>query len=175
MRYALPLALLVAALGVASAALAQDSTAAADPTADVATAPAAREFEASHLAAAAELLGVMDMEASLEKSIDAMLEAQLSQMPQMGAVEGVMRDFFTKYMSFEVLADDYALLYADAYTEEELRGLIAFYRTPLGQRVVETTPELTAAGMALGQRATAEHMPELQRAIMAEMAGGGND
>ena len=176
MRHVLPTLLLAfGILGGAVTATAQDTPLTDDPTATVATAPAASEFEASHLAAAAELLEVTDMEATLQKSIDATLEIQMSQMPQMAAVEDVMRDFFTKYMSFEVLRDDYALLYADTYSEEDLRGLIAFYQTPLGQRVVATMPDLTAASMELGQRATAEHMPELQQAIMAKMAAGGED
>ena len=167
--------LLAAGALLSISALAQDDPAAADPTADVMTAPTASDFAESHLAAAAELLEVIDMEATLEKSIDATLAIQMAQMPQMAAVEDVMRDFFTKYMSYEVLEDDYALLYADAYSEEDLIALTEFYRTPLGQRVVAATPDITAAGMELGQRATAEHMPELQQAIMAKMSGGGNN
>ncbi len=109
------------------------------------------------------------MQATLDAVIDAQLKGQMAQMPQLSAVEGVMRDFFNKYMSYEAMRDDYVELYASVYTEKELKDLIKFYRTPLGKKVVATTPELTAKGTELGQRIVAEHMTELQTAIMAKM------
>jgi hypothetical protein len=40
--------------------------------------------------------------------------------------------------------------------DKEIRGLIAFYETPLGKKLIEVTPaisqESVAAGMAWGQR-----------------------
>ena len=121
----------------------------------------------SHLAAAAELLEASGARETMEASMDAMLEAQMAQVPQMAQFETTMREFFGKYMSWDKLAGDMARLQAGAYTEVELRELTAFYRTPLGQKVKAVTPQLTAQGAAVGQRAVAEHMPELQAAIVA--------
>lgn len=158
----------VLALALAPAlAWAQDS-----PAADVQAGP---ELSASRLAAAAEVLDVMNMQETLDKSIDVTLAAQMAQMPQMAAVEDIMREFFSEHMSYEALRDDYVRLYAETYSEKDLKALKEFYGTPLGQKVVASTPELTAAGMEIGQRATAEHMPELQQKIMAKMAGGANE
>ncbi len=132
-------------------------------------------FGESHKKAAVELLDAMNMQATLDAVIDAQLEVQLSQMPQLAQVEGVMRDFFTKYMSYEAMRDDYVDLYVSAYTEKELRQLKKFYGTTLGKKVIATTPELTAAGTKLGQQVVADHMMELQEAIMAKMQEGAND
>lgn len=168
MRTSLPIALVTAA----ALALAPVVTYAQDsPVADVQTGP---EVSESHLAAAAEVLDAMNMQETLDKSIDATLAAQMAQMPQMAAVEDIMREFFREHMSYEALRDDYVRLYAETYSEKDLRALKKFYGTPLGKKVVASTPDLTAAGMEIGQRATAEHMPELQQKIMAKMAGGGN-
>ncbi|WP_300754936.1 DUF2059 domain-containing protein [Janthinobacterium sp.] len=45
-----------------------------------------------------------------------------------------------------------APLYARYYTVQEVRGLAAFYASPLGQKMVSITPELTADSMAISQR-----------------------
>lgn len=127
---------------------------------------------ASHLQAAERLLDNMNMQETLDKTIDATLDAQLSQMPQMKNLEGVMRDFFTKYMNYDALKNDYAALYTKHYTEKELVDLLAFYQTPLGKKLVETMPDITAESSLLGQKLVQEHMPELQEAIMKEMAKG---
>lgn len=130
------------------------------------------EPSASHLQAAERLLDNMNMQETLDKTIDATLAAQLSQMPQMKNLEGVMRDFFTKYMNYDALKSDYAALYTKHYTEQELVDLLAFYQTPLGKKLVETMPDITAESSLLGQKLVQEHMPELQEAIMKEMAKG---
>lgn len=130
------------------------------------------EPSASHLQAAERLLDNMNMQETLDKTIDATLAAQLSQMPQMKNLEGVMRDFFTKYMNYDALKSDYAALYTKHYTEKELVDLLAFYQTPLGKKLVETMPDITAESSLLGQKLVQEHMPELQEAIMKEMAKG---
>ena len=126
-------------------------------------------YTESHLAAAVEMLEASGARANMEASMDATIDAQLAQAPQLAQFEDIMREFFGKYMSWDQLADDMTRLQANAYTEEELRALTAFYQTPLGQKVRAVTPQLTAQGAAIGQRAVAEHMPEFQAALMARM------
>ncbi len=171
-------------------ATAQDTTGTAPteaPPAVSATAQAPADTAAaevaspSHLAAAAELLDAMQIQRTIDATIDGMLAAQLSQMPQMPAeMEGVMREFFTKYMSYDTLRDDYVGIYASVYTEKELKKLRKFYQSSIGQKMVEAAPEITTRGMTLGQEAVAEHLPELQEKIMALMqesqpGGSGHD
>lgn len=137
------------------------------------------EYAESHLAAAVEMLEASGARATMEASMDATIDAQLAQAPQLAQFEDIMREFFGKYMSWDQLADDMARLQANAYTEDELRALTAFYQTPLGRKVRAVTPQLTAQGAAIGQRAVSEHMPEFQAALMARMQelqrdGGGD-
>jgi hypothetical protein len=49
------------------------------------------------------------------------------------------------------LEDGYVALYDRNFTAAELRGLIAFYESPIGKRFVEVQPTLTREGMAMGQ------------------------
>src|SRR5579859_6882897 len=41
-------------------------------------------------------------------------------------------------------------VYAKHFTADEIRGLIAFYETPLGQRVLEEQPKITLESMPIG-------------------------
>lgn len=54
---------------------------------------------------------------------------------------------------------------------QEIR--LAFYRTPLGQKMVTRLPLLLQKGAALGQKAVQEHLPELQEEIAKKMKESG--
>lgn len=127
---------------------------------------AAQEHTPSHVAAAVELLQLMNVQASVDASIDAMLRLQMEQNPALAPFEQTMRDFFAKYMSWSALRDQYVDLYADAYTESELKEMAAFYRSPVGQKVARTTPELLTRSAKMGEETVQAHMSELQQMIM---------
>jgi hypothetical protein len=50
------------------------------------------------------------------------------------------------------LMDSIAVLYARTFTQDELEALVAFYRSPIGQRLRDLQPTLVTEGSALGQR-----------------------
>jgi hypothetical protein len=129
----------------------------------------AQQPSASHAQAVEELFQAMNMSNILDQSIDVMLKAQIEANPQLKQLEGVMREFMTKYLSWESVKPGMLQLYAEAFTEPELRELSAFYRTPLGQKTVTKMPELFQKGAALGQKAVQDHLPELQEAIAKKM------
>lgn len=153
-KIALALALLAAA---PAGALAQTTPAAPSP---------------SHQAAALEMVEAANMDETLSESLDTMLKLQTEQNPELKPFEDVMRTFFSRYMSWNALRNDYARLYADAFTEAELRELTAFYRSPVGQKVATVTPQLMARASELGQKAVQAHLPELQQMIMERMQRG---
>lgn len=130
---------------------------------------AAQNLTDTHLQAAEELLIEMDMEKTLAESINVVLDAQLQQTPELAQFEDVMRAFLQKYMSWQCLKEHMVQLYAEAFTEQELREIVAFYRTETGRKVIELTPVLMRKGMALGQQAVQEHMPELEQMILERM------
>jgi len=130
---------------------------------------------ASHIKAAERLLDNMNMQETLDKSIEATLAAQIAQMPQMKNVEGVMREFFAKYMNYSLLKGEYVNMYTKYYTEKELKKLSKFYQTKLGKKVIETLPELTTESVMLGQSVVQKHMDELQEAIMKKLSEDGDN
>jgi TonB family protein len=55
-------------------------------------------------------------------------------------------------------------VYGEAFTTQELRELVAFYRTPTGQVLARKLPELSQKASAAGQQVVLQMLPELQKA-----------
>ena len=56
-------------------------------------------------------------------------------------------------------------IYASVFTEKELQELIAFYKSPIGQKVLEKQPVLMQATMKKMQVEMAKIMPDIQKDI----------
>jgi uncharacterized protein len=72
-------------------------------------------------------------------------------------------------VSWEALREQYVEMYANAFTEDELRQMTDFYRTDVGQKLARATPRLMAEGAALGERAIQAHRGELEEMITARL------
>ena len=53
----------------------------------------------------------------------------------------------------------------EVFTEEEMRELIKFYQSPLGQKVLEKTPELLQISMEKTEVLLYEELPKLQERL----------
>ena len=126
----------------------------------------AQDYSEDHLQAAEELLDQIDMHNLMATSIDGVLDAQLEQNPQLAPYKDVMRSFMQEHMGWQSLKEPFTRIYAEAFTEEELREITAFYRTETGRKAAELTPVLMSRGMELGQKIVEENTPELERRLL---------
>jgi hypothetical protein len=131
--------------------------------------PVAWGDEASE-AAAEKLFEAMDMKTTLERVIDATLDAEVVVKPELGPYKGVMREFFSKYMGYAALKPKLVEVYAAEFTATELSEAAAFYETPTGRKLLSRLPALMAKGSEIGIAAVQDHLPELQQAIQQEAA-----
>lgn len=129
---------------------------------------AASDRQASHYKTAEELLSVFDMDTLLQTSMAQMLEIQLQRNPSIKPYKHVLMEFFAKYMSYESLKDDLIKMYVEVFSEKELREVIAFYKTPTGQKAIEKVPELMKTGAQLGAERLESHKDELIKMIEKE-------
>ena len=67
--------------------------------------------------------------------------------------------------TWKALEPDFVKLYSDAYTEDEIDGILAFYRTPLGRTMLAKNPALTEQSIAISQRRMAELAPKIQALV----------
>lgn len=78
-------------------------------------------------------------------------------------------------LGWNSLEPDYAKLYEAAYTEDQIDGILAFYKSPSGQAMVEKSPILIKQSSALVQDRMKAMMPQLQqtmRDFAAQTAAG---
>ena len=59
--------------------------------------------------------------------------------------------YMKRLMSYrEQMVDDFAVLYAERFTAEELKSIADFYRSPTGSKFIVAMPELIQAGAQIG-------------------------
>jgi hypothetical protein len=109
-------------------------------------------------------------------NIDQMMQQMMGQMKAMGmqqldknmppeekakAAES-QRKIFDMF-NWEKFKSSFVQIYSEVYTDEELDGILAFYRSPAGQAMVAKQPQLMAKSMALAQKLMADMQPELEK------------
>jgi hypothetical protein len=153
----------------AGAARAQQTTPAAPSAAPATADTIVHTTDPARIAAAHELVDALNVQKVLDRSMENMLRMQTEQNPAMMQFADIMRAFFARYVTWNALRDSYAQIYADLFSASDLRELVAFYRSPIGRRLADATPELTERGSNLGREAVQAHLPELQAQIMARL------
>jgi hypothetical protein len=137
------------------------------------------------------LLDLAGTEAAMTQIMD-MLEKNMRPWVTGSLPDGDYRDklvdlFLQKYhdhvkAEIQLLVDSAVPLYDKYFSAEDIKGLIQFYRTPLGQKAVSVLPKLSlemqAGGMRMGGKLAdqcitevlSEH-PELQKALEEAQTG----
>lgn len=117
----------------------------------------------SHLKAAEQLLISIGIDKQFGGMMDNIIGTTSNQIPpeQRAKFVGVMKTFMNKYLTWDLLKDKMAAIYAEEFTEDELSQITVFYSSPIGQKVSSKLPALMQKGMLIGQDAVAEHKDEL--------------
>lgn len=114
---------------------------------------------------------LMDKSGSLSAA-DTMMDQMIPALSKMAPQE-IPASFWTGFRqkweakSREKLVDIYTPIYRKYFTLSEIREMIAFYETPVGQKLATSLPAITqegfAAGQQLGKEIAAEMIRELQQ------------
>jgi hypothetical protein len=73
------------------------------------------------------------------------------------------------------LERDIIRIYAQAFTEEELKDLLAFYKSPLGKKVIEQEPKVIDSSMAHAEEWAGKLAEEVVQKLRAEMRKKGHN
>ncbi len=120
----------------------------------------AQAQEETKLKLADKLLIVMEMQKTIEQSFGAATQMMPNQANMPPEAQEVM-NMIIKELSWENIKADYIELYAEVFTEDELKGLINFYESPIGKAYIKKQPELTQKSMMLSQKMMMKVMPKL--------------
>jgi hypothetical protein len=79
------------------------------------------------------------------------------------AMMPMIAEAFTPY--YTAMVDGVAAVYASNFTADELRQIEAFYRQPIGQKLLEKTPALAQQALAVGQEVGRKAAEDLRQRL----------
>ena len=140
---------------------------------------AAHADAASKARKVGELLSAMHLDATTnrleqaeEARIDAMSRQQLAGVTLDADQKKSYDEFRHKVVellrssaTWKALEPDFVKLYSDAYSEDEIDGILAFYRSPVGRTMLAKTPALAEQSISISQRRMAELTPKIQTLV----------
>jgi hypothetical protein len=126
----------------------------AAPTAGSTTSPSQTQRQAAEA-----LLTTLYSEASFNTMIDQRLAAQFKIAPDMQQYEPELRAFISKYLGWTTIRPELVALYAQEFTEAELREMTRFYQSPTGQKAIARVSVLRQTALDIGLRRIQEHLP----------------
>lgn len=97
-----------------------------------------------------------------------LLSRQSGERPPPGTVEAI-QNAVSKVMrrNFGTFLDSMITVYDKAYTDQEVKDLLAFYKSPVGRKSVAILPQMLQASQVLAQRWVKKIEPELTSEIKA--------
>lgn len=115
------------------------------------------------------------VQAQQRATMDAMIAARNRGLPpekleQAQAAGRKAYDTVINELSWDKLEPLIVQVYTETFTEEEIRGLIAFYESPAGRAYIEKMPQATQRTMQLIRERVAPIMERLQQQIREEAA-----
>jgi hypothetical protein len=132
----------------------------------------AQDTSATHREAVRQLMTVTHVQELTEQSVDAMMKGQLQSMPQLAPFAKILDAFYREQMAWSTLEPEFTRIYLEVFTEAELRDMTAFYRTPLGQKLLTKMPVLMAKSNEMTSRRIQAAMPQLMQRLQDAMQKG---
>ncbi|OZC02057.1 DUF2059 domain-containing protein [Rubricoccus marinus] len=128
-------------------------------------APFAQTSEATE-EAVRELLALTGAEETHERVLVMLTDAIAENNAAIREHRAVVDEFYARYYPWAEVEAAQIAIYSDVYTEAEIRELIAWYRTPIGQKSLRLMPELQRRLMEAGQDIIRPHIPELETMLL---------
>ena len=128
-------------------------------------APMARADDTTKKAKVEALFIAMHMDRMMSQLSNAVMQQvkQMTQsMPGMDKLTEQQKALISSYqdkmiaitnedLGWKALEPEYVTLYCQTYSEDEIDGILTFYKSPAGQAMLDKTPELTTGGMKIAQ------------------------
>lgn len=90
-------------------------------------------------------------------------------------VDAAIKEYVPKFGNIEYLTNLYAPLYAEQLSKQEITELLAFYESPLGQKVLVAIPSIAQTGAMALQQAGLETIPAFQAEVGKQLNAAGVD
>jgi hypothetical protein len=102
------------------------------------------------------------MQTSMKQALNG-TEPTAQQQAVMDGMRKKMVVLFQEEMKWEMLEPKFIELYRQSFTEQEVEGMLEFYRTPAGQAVINKMPVVMDHSMTMMQGIMRSLMPKIQK------------
>lgn len=106
-----------------------------------------------------ELFSVMAMEEQMAGGFEAMLPVidQMSTKFKLDSegkeeLKNIFRTWYNEDIDRSKMINEMKRLYSQAFTADEMAEIISFYKTPIGQKFLEKSPQLMQLGAQIGMK-----------------------
>jgi hypothetical protein len=110
----------------------------------------------------------MKLQENLSETANAMIDSEVGRNPGLTPYREVMVTWLKKYMTWEAMQPELTKMYTEAFTEDELKQMAAFYGSPAGKKSLEKLPEMMQRTAMTGARLSQPHSDELRAAMTAK-------
>ena len=124
-----------------------------------------------------QLLTVLHLDRNLQVAVDGLLrqvnDMSRKQLPateltdvQQKKLADLQQQIFqivNSELNWAQFEPEYVKMYSDAYSEEEIDGILAFYKTPAGMAMLVKAPEITSKTVQLSQEKVRAIQPQLTK------------
>ena len=134
--------------------------------------------DASKRAKLEQLFNEMHMDRTLKQTMDAIEKSVVPMTQQMfgqdvpepmkkevADFQKQLFDLIEDQMGWKGMEPAYIEIYARNFTEEQIDDLVAFYKTPTGQALIDKVPTITAEAVPIAQAKMATLQPQIQKLI----------
>lgn len=175
----LPAAALAVGVALSAAPAIAQQPAPAQPKA--AAAPAQPRATPAAVAAAREILQIKNATAMyqgavpglVEKTKIALIQQNLNYQKELNEVAGVVAQQLNGRQN--EIGDGMAQIYASEFTEQELKDLVTFYKSPLGKKLIDAEPRAIGLSMAFMNSWAQNFSETVMGAFRAEMRKRGKE
>ncbi|MTJ08347.1 MULTISPECIES: DUF2059 domain-containing protein [unclassified Anabaena] len=126
--------------------------------------PASSIQEAEKINNVKKLLDITGSRNLSRKIITQLIDSLKAEYPQAPAK---FWDTFMAELKQDEMIDEYIPIYSKYFTNEEIKGIIAFYETPLGKKTLAVIPQIskesTAIGIRYGKQAAERALEKLKK------------
>lgn len=134
--------------------------------------------EVTHKQATVDLLKLLKIDTQIGAMVDNMRESATAQLAAQNFPEELGQkfekvinkqfDLINEEIGWDKISGEYISLYMEMFSEKEILELNSFYKTDLGQKLVDKMPELFARGMEIGQKRMMTKQVEIQQTMAEE-------
>jgi len=104
----------------------------------------------------------------MKKSVRRTLNGRIPSLKQEQAIahmEKSMHALLSRELAWDKLEPAYLRMYRETFSEEEIQGMLAFYRTPAGRAVIKKMPLLMRKTVSYTQQIIRESSPQMRQII----------